>query len=131
DYVLVDDCNQHLDYGFFFSWITGDLEVNNKNGLRFVIPFDEVPKMCFSSNFPPNNLDPSLARRLLYIVFSDYYHFSLEDEYKESRSVSDDFDGKSLFKDFDEHQWNSYYNFLAECVSFFLSREEKVNPPMN
>jgi len=131
DYVLVDDCNQHLDYGFFFSWITGDLEVNNKNGLRFVIPFDEVPKMCFSSNYPPNNLDPSLARRLLYIVFSDYYHFNLEDEYRENRSVSDDFDGKSLFKDFDEHQWNTYYNFLAECVQFYLSREEKVSPPMN
>lgn len=131
DYVLVDDCNQYLDYGFFFSWITGDLEVNNKNGLRFVIPFDEVPKMCFSSNYPPNNLDPSLARRLLYIVFSDYYHHNLNDEYKESRSVSDDFDGKSLFKDFDEMQWNKFYNFCAECIQFYLSREDKVEPPMN
>lgn len=131
DYVLVDDCHQYLDYGFFFSWITGDLEVNNKNGLRFVVPFDKVPKMCFSSNYPPNNLDPSLARRLLYIVFSDYYHFNLGDEYNETRAVSDDFDGKSLFKDFDEMQWNKFYNFCAECISFFLSREEKVNPPMN
>lgn len=131
DYVLTDDCHQYLDYGFFFSWITGDLEVNNKNGLRFVIPFDDVPKLCFSSNYPPNNLDPSLARRLLYIVFSDYYHFNLNDEYNESRAVSDDFEGKSLFKDFDEFQWNMFYNFCAECISFFLSREEKVNPPMN
>lgn len=131
DYVLVDDCNQYLDYGFFFSWITGDLEVNNKNGLRFVIPFDDVPKMCFSSNYPPNNLDPSLARRLLYVVFSDYYHHNLNDEYRESRSVSDDFEGKSLFKDFDEMQWNKFYNFCAECIKFYLSREDKVEPPMN
>ena len=131
DYVLVDDCNQYLDYGFFFSWITGDLEVNNKNGLRFVIPFDQVPKMCFSSNYPPNNLDPSLARRLLYIVFSDYYHHNLNDEYNESRSVSDDFDGKSLFKDFDDMQWNKFYNFCAECIQFYLTREDKVEPPMN
>jgi hypothetical protein len=131
DYVLVDDCHQYLDYGFFFSWITGDLEVNNKNGLRFVIPFDQVPKICFSSNYPPNNLDPSLARRLLYIVFSDYYHHNLNDEYRESRSVSDDFNGKSLFKDFDEMQWNKFYNFCAECIQFYLSREEKVEPPMN
>lgn len=130
DYILVDDCNQYLDYGFFFSWITGDLEVNNKNGLRFVIPFDEVPKIAFSSNYPPNNLDPSLARRLLYIVFSDYYHFNLDEEYRETRAVSDDFDGKSLFKDFDDVQWNKFYNFMAECVRFFLSREDKVNPPM-
>lgn len=131
DYILVDDCHQNLDYGFFFSWITGDLEVNNKNGLRFVIPFDEVPKIAFSSNYPPNNLDPSLARRLLYIVYSDYYHFNLEDEYRESRAVSDDFGGKSLFKDFDEIQWNKFYNFLAECIQFYLSCEDKINPPMN
>jgi len=131
DFVLVDDCNQYLDYGFFFSWITGDLEVNNKNGLRFVVPFDQVPKMCFSSNYPPNNLDPSLSRRLLYIVFSDYYHHNLNDEYRETRSISDDFDGKSLFKDFDDMQWNRFYNFCAECIQFYLTRDEKVEPPMN
>lgn len=131
DYILVDDCHQYLDYGFFFSWITGDLEVNNKNGLRFVIPFDEVPKIAFSSNYPPNNLDPSLARRLLYIVFSDYYHFNLESEYNESRAVSDDFDGKSLFKDFDHAQWNKFYNFCAYAIQFYLANDEKVDPPMN
>jgi len=131
DYVLVDDCHQYMDFGFYYNWITGDLEVNNKSGLRFVIPFDDVPKMCFSSNYPPNNIDPSTARRILYTVFSDYYHHNLNDEYSETRAVSDDFEGKSLFKDFDELQWNRFYNFSAECISFYLSREEKVDPPMN
>lgn len=131
DYILVDDCNKNLDYGYFYSWITGDLEVNNKNGLRFVIPFDEVPKIAFSSNYPPAHLDPSLARRLLYIVFSDYYHFNMEDEYNESRAVSDDFEGKSLFKDFDELQKNKFYNFMAEGIGFYLRKDDKVNPPMN
>lgn len=130
DYVLVDDCHKNLDYGFFFPAITGDLEVNNKNGLRFVIPFDDVPKICFSSNYPPNNLDPSLSRRLLYIVYSDYYHYNQEDEYNESRSVSDDFEGKNLFKDFDDAQWNKFYNFCIYAIKFYLSQKEKIEPPM-
>lgn len=131
DYLFVDDCNQYLDYGFFFPAITGDLEVNNKNGLRFVIPFDQVPKIAFSSNYPPNNLDPSLSRRLLYTVFSDYYHFNMDGEYKESRSVSDDFDGSTLFKDFTEMEWNNFYNFCAQAVQFYLQRPYKVDPPMD
>jgi hypothetical protein len=36
-----------------------------------------------------------------------------------------------LFKDFDEMQWNKFYNFCAECIKFYLSREDKVEPPMN
>lgn len=131
DYIYVDDCHQNLDYGFFFPGITGDLEVNNKNGLRFVISFDDVPKICFSSNYPPNNLDPSLARRLLYTVFSDYYHYNHDGEYNETRSVSDDFNGRNLFKDFDDAQWNKYYNFCIYAIQFFLSTEnEKIDPPM-
>ncbi|MFB9055034.1 hypothetical protein ACFFVB_18280 [Formosa undariae] len=130
DYILVDDCNQYLDYGFFFSAITGDLEVNNKNGLRFVINFDKVPKMAFSSNYPPNNLDPSLARRLLYVVFSDYYHFNQDNEYRESRSVSDDFNGKTLFKEWDTKEWNQFYNFCAQCIQFYLAQNKKIDPPM-
>jgi len=130
DFLFVDDCNQYLDYGFFFPAITGDLEVNNKNGLRFIIPFDDVFKIAFSSNYPPNNLDPSLSRRLLYTIFSDYYHFNMDGEYKESRAISDDFDGATLFKDFNEIQWNGFYNFCAQAVQFYLSRPEKVDPPM-
>lgn len=131
DYLMVDDCHRHMDYGFFFNAITGDLDVNNKNGLRFVIPFNKVPKLAFASNYPPNKLDPSLARRLLYGVFSDYYHYNKDGEYNETRTVGDDFEGKALFKDFTEQQWNHFYNFCAQCIKFYLSHDKKIDPPMN
>lgn len=131
DYILMDDCHQYTDYGFFYNWITAPLEVNNKGGLRFIIPYKDVGKLAFSSNFPPHNLDASLGRRLLYLVFSDYYHPNPEGEYNEERRVSDDFNGKKLFQDFDEKQWNMFFNFCAECVQFYLSHPKKINPPMN
>jgi len=130
DYLLVDDCHAYMDYGFFFNAITGDLDVNNKNGLRYIIPFAKSPKVAFASNFPPNNLDPSLERRLLFVVFSDYYHYNKDGEYNQTRIISDDFDGKSLFLDFDEKQWNKVLNFLAQCLQFYLSQTGKIDPPM-
>jgi hypothetical protein len=131
DYILVDDATQYLNFDFFFSEITGSLKVNPKNGSPFEIPFEKSPKFIFTSNFALRNVDPSTARRLLITVFSDYYHGLNEEEYKQVRKVSDDFDGKNLFTDFDWKQYNHYYNFCAQCIQFYLSTEEKINPPMD
>lgn len=130
DYTLVDDCHQYLDYGFFYNAITGDLDVNNKQGMRYIIPFDKSPKIGFASNFPPNNMDPSLERRLLFIVFSDYYHYNKDGEYEQTRTISDDFENKTLFKDFTENDWNDFLNFCGQAISFYLSQNEKIDPPM-
>lgn len=132
DYILIDDATQYLDFDFFFSEITGSLKVNPKNGSPFEIPFEKSPKFVFTSNFAMRNMDPSTARRLLITVFSDYYHSSMDDEeYREVRKVSDDFGGRNLFTDFNEKEFNQYYNFCAQCVQFFLSTNEKIDPPMD
>jgi len=131
DYVLIDDATQYLNFDFFFSEITGSLKVNPKNGSPFEIPFEKSPKFCFTSNFAMRNMDPSTSRRLLLSVFSDYYHSNDDDEYKQVRKVSDDFGGKNLFTDFDYKQHNHYFNFIGQCVMYFLGEEEKLNPPMD
>lgn len=131
DYIMIDDASQYLKFDFFFSEITGSLKVNPKNAQPYEIPFSKAPKFVISSNFTIRDADPSTARRLLYVVFSDYYHFNKDDEYKQVRQVSDDFGGRNLFKDFTEAEWNAYYNFCAQCVQFFLAHPDKVNPPMD
>jgi len=131
DYVFIDDAHQYLDFNFFFSEITGSLKVNPKNGKPYEIPFDKAPKFIITSNFTARDLDPSTERRLLYTVFSDYYHYNSNDEYNQIRQVSDDFGGKNLFRDFDANQWNKYFNFLAYCIKFFLEHSAKVEPPMD
>jgi hypothetical protein len=131
DYIMIDDSSQYLKFDFFFSEITGSLKVNPKNAQPFEIPFSKAPKFIISSNFTIRDADPSTARRLLYTVFSDYYHFNKDDEYKQERQVSADFGGRNLFKDFTEAEWNAYYNFCAQCTQFFLAHPYKVNPPMD
>lgn len=131
DYIFIDDATQYLQFDFFFSEITGSLKVNPKNAMPFEIPFPKAPKFAITSNFTMLNFDPSTARRLLLVVFSDWYHYNSNDEYKEARQVSDDFGGKNLFRDFDDYQWNAFYNLLASTLQFFLRWPTKINPPMD
>ena len=64
------------------------------------------------------------------MVFSDWYHYNKDGEYKETRIVSDDFEGKSLFLDFTDAQWNDTFNFFAQCLQFYLGQNQKFDPPM-
>lgn len=128
DYVLIDDANRYLNFDFFFSALTGEMTVNPKHGKQYVIPFEDVPKLAITSNFTLRHLDPSTERRLLYMVFSDYYHFNKDNEYQESRSPYDEFK-KNLFQDFTKSEWNSFFNVMAHCLKTYLSFP-KIDPPM-
>lgn len=130
-YMIIDDAYQHLNFGRFFGMITGETEVNPKGLKRFSLAFEESPKMAMTINYMLKQNDPSTERRLLYTVFSDYYHFNKQGEYKQERIVSSDFNGKDLFADFDKRQWNLFYNFCARCLQFYLASPRKVEPPMD
>lgn len=133
DYILVDDADEYLNFGFFFNALQGDMEVNPKNNQSYEIPFEHVPKFCITSNFTLRKIDPSTEGRILYTVFSDYYHVMTEGEdYTEDFSIRDDF-GLNLFLDYTPEQWNNDFNFFANCLQFYLSvpREMKINPPLD
>ncbi len=133
--LLFDDCNRYFQTGSFYELITGDMTVNPKNNKIFTISFEDSPKICFTTNFVPREFDPSSERRLLYMVFSDYYHQATADnDYLQTRSVRDDF-GKDLFDAFyTPEEWNQDINFLAQCCHFYLSicnESIKIQPPMD
>ncbi|HCC51465.1 MAG TPA: hypothetical protein DEQ30_04915 [Porphyromonadaceae bacterium] len=133
-YILVDDADAYTPFSFFFDIVTGDLTVNPKNTKSYTIPFERSPKFCITSNFVLRNIDPSTSRRILYAVFSDYYHEKTDDNgYKETRTIYDDFQ-KNLFREgYTEYEWNADINFLVECCQFYLSvikDDIKLQPPM-
>lgn len=131
DYILFDDAHKYFSIDFFFSEITDGMRVNPKHGKPFEIPFVDSPKFVVTSNFAPT-LDRSAQRRILLTVFSDYYHSALEDddEYTSAYSVADDFDGKQMFTDWDDAEYNRYMNFIIQCVQFYLRHPDPVHPPM-
>lgn len=129
DLVLTEDMDAYFRLHRYLNFITDDMNVNPKGGTPYLIPYSESPKLAGSSNFGVNNIDGTLLRRLLFCSISDYYH-EKGDRYNETRQVSDDFNGKRLLSDFTHQDWETYYNFCAQCVQFYLSRTEKLNPPL-
>lgn len=134
DFVLVDDCDRYLNLGQFYDNITSDMTVNPKNNHVFTIPFKDSPKFAFTTNYVPNNFDPSSEARTLYMVFSDWYHQKTEDnDYLETRSIMDDFHKTLYADDYTEEEWNNDFNFWIQCCRAYLSIAEKgmkPQPPM-
>lgn len=129
DAIIVDDAHYSLNFGFFFSTLTGILRVNPKHGKSFEIPFKQSPKLVVTTNFVPTTLDPSTLRRLQLMVYSDYYHKKTE-EYQENRELIDDFGGKRMFDEkFSYEDYNLFYNFCLQCLQFYLSSSERHEAP--
>jgi hypothetical protein len=134
DFILIDDSNKYLNFNFFFSNVTGMMNVNPKFRDSYEIPFVQSPKIAISSNYTLNNIDSSTERRILYMVYSDWYHQRTETNgYLETRTIFDDFK-KDLHRDkYTEEEWNDDINCIIDCEQFYLTTIEKavkLQPPM-
>ncbi|MGB8705300.1 MAG: hypothetical protein WCD31_09745, partial [Gillisia sp.] len=128
DYVLFDDLDARFPFSKLFSDLTGDLPVNPKHGKQYLVPFEESPKFAVTSNFGLFKADSSTNRRILYTVYSDYYHYKSDEDATEHNPAKDM--GKVLFTQFNEQEWNDFFNFSAEALKFYIGENNKINPPM-
>ncbi|GAB3255926.1 hypothetical protein GCM10027347_17410 [Larkinella harenae] len=129
DIVHMEDAAENLPFGFFYAPLTSATTINPKQKRSFELEYAVSPKWLFDTNFGDRYTDPSSRRRKLYVAFSDYYHENTGD-YRESRSPADEF-GLNLFDDFDETEWNRFYNFMAQCLKFYLGCQEKLEAPLS
>ena len=132
--LLVDDISKAVRMEMFYDNITSDMTVNPKNNQSYNIPYNESPKIAFTTNYVPNNFDASTMARLLPMVFSDYYHEKTEESnYRTSYSIRDDFNKDLFGVDYTEEEWNADHNFLLQCEKFYLKAIQsgaKLLPPM-
>lgn len=78
-------------------------------------------------------MTPSTKRRLLVYHNSDYYHEATEEnDYPFSRKIADDFGGKNILtREATNEEWNNDYNFMLQCLQFYLSQTEKIEAPLD
>lgn len=131
-YIFLEDAHEYLDLTFLYTDVTGNIGVNPKGKQPYTIPFKKAGKISVTTNYGIKNADQlSTKRRILYTVFSDFYHAKDEvGEYREHHDPSIDF-GKQLIDDFNEEEFNLFYNTAAYALSFFLSAKKKVSPAMD
>lgn len=131
-FVLFDDLLPYQPMEYFYNMITDNFIANQKGGVKYNIPFDDSAKVGATTNFAPEMLS-STKRRLLVYYNSDYYHEKTEDnKYPFSRKISDDFNDKNILtKEYSSKEWNLDYNFMLQCVQFYLQQKEKIEAPMD
>lgn len=134
DLIIVDECHKNLNFDFFFGKITGNFRAEAKGDHPFEIPFARSPKFAFGTNYTIRRTDPSTMGRIWPQIFSDYYHEKTsQNDYLETRKISDDFGCNLMGTEYPEQDWQADIAFLLQCVRFYLSlpaAERKILPPM-
>ncbi|MFN3908265.1 MAG: hypothetical protein ACK4JX_04460 [Flavobacterium sp.] len=130
-FVLFDDLPPYQDLEYFYNMIADNFSANQKGGVIYNMPFDDSPKVGATTNFAPDMI-PSTKRRLLVYHNSDYYHEATDDNnYQFSRKISDDFNCDLFDKDYSESDWNHDFNFMLQCLQFYLKQDQKIEAPIS
>ena len=133
--VFIDECPRKFNYNFIYGMVSGDFRVEEKNRHSFVIPFARSPKFALATNFILSRHDPSTEGRIWPLPFSDYYHVKTpQNDYRESRSIRDDFGRNLMGTEYDERDWQLDLAFMTQCVRFYLSlkpEQRRIMPPLS
>lgn len=133
--VFIDECPLRFNYNFIYGMVSGDFRVEEKNRHSFVIPFDQSPKFVLATNYTLSRHDPSTEGRIWPLPFSDYYHVKTpKNDYRETRTIRDDFGKNLMGTEYDEKEWQLDFAFMIQCVRFYLSLkpgERRIMPPLS
>lgn len=129
EHGFIDDVKETVDLHRFMPKVTGDFEVRSLYSDTQIIPFEESPKMGFTSNHGIKKFDSSLRRRTWFNAFSDYYHPEDRSINRPEKSPLTEF-GKNLLTDYTSDEMNRFYNFMLQCIHVYLKFRCRINPPM-
>lgn len=130
DLIHFEDWDEYLNFERLYNVLTSSVPVNTK-GLQSVnYSYEDYGKILIDTNFGDRYMSGSAKGRKLWSVFGDYYHEDLE-HYREVRTPQTEL-GHRMFDDWNEDQWNAFYNFMAQCLQFYLGMSDlgiKIDPP--
>ena len=133
DIIHFEDTGGDFKFQVVYAIIDGGVTVNRKNEGSYTIPYQDAPNIVMCSNYAPPDNSPSTRRRLIPVIFSDYYHYSVDNAYNETRQVKDDFGGDLFGKKYTEEDYNADCNFLVDCLQLFMTMKAEgqvCQPPL-
>lgn len=119
--MVIDDVPENFDFEKIFPLITEKAVVERKYENKFIIPFDESPKVLITTNYTVEGTSSSHKRRKV--------EFILSETYKADYSPEDKF-GHLLYVEWDYKEWLNFYLFMVYCVQEFL-KKGIVEPSFN
>jgi hypothetical protein len=114
--LSIEDVRQKVDFEGFYSIITEGITVEKKNKDELYIPFEDSPKIVFTTNYSIPSTGNHAKRRQRVFEFSNYF--------SPAHTPEDEF-GHQLFNDWDKDEWNRFYNLMFFCVQAYMQEGVK------
>lgn len=114
--IFIDDVAKGFKFTSVFSMITGAIQCNKKNKPQVIMPFEDAPKLFFTSNYSIGGMDASSMRRK--------YEFPVVKYFGIDRAPVDEF-GRPFFQGWDRAEWLKFDNFIVQCCQKYLADDDK------
>lgn len=124
DILAYDDLGKEVSLEAFFASLTSGIEVEKKRQQSFMIPYESMPKIIFTSNYyikgPGGSSD--LRRRLEFEVANFF----------DNKNTPEGYFGNRFFgRDWDDKEWARFYLFMMSCVEVYLENGVIQPEPLN
>ncbi len=111
--LTIDDVPKNFDFEKIFPLITEKTVIERKYENKFIIPFEESPKVIITTNYTVEGTSGSHKRRKVEFILAETFSadYTPEDKF-----------GHLLFTEWNDDEWMKFYMFMAYCVQEFLKK---------
>ena len=109
--LFYDDVKRNFEFERLFSQITEGITIEYKNQGAVKLPVQDSPKLVISTNYTVQTEGGSFERRVFEVEFSSFFN---------STNTPLDFFGSMLFEDWTDLEWARFYNYMINCLQFYL-----------
>jgi hypothetical protein len=109
--LVFDDVEKNFNFEKLFSLITEGITLEYKNQGAVQIPVADSPKLLITTNYTINGNGGSFERRKVEMEMSSYFN--------ENNTPLDVFK-HMLFDDWDKNEWKRFYNYMINCIQYYL-----------
>jgi hypothetical protein len=109
--LVFDDVNKNFKFENLFSVITEGITLEKKNKDAIKVPVSKSPKIIITTNYTIGGIGGSFERRKWELEFSSYF--------SERYTPLNEF-GRMLFDEWDDSEWILFYNYMINCLQFYL-----------
>jgi hypothetical protein len=120
--LAFDDVKRNFEFERLFSLITEGITIEYKNKGAIKLPVSESPKILISTNYTIKTEGGSFLRRIFEVELSSYFghHYTPIDEF-----------GCMLFEDWNDEEWQRFYQFMINCIQYYLQNGLVYTKPKN
>jgi len=119
--LIIDDVPKNFEFEKIFPLITEKAVIERKYENKFIVPFEDSPKIVITTNYTVEGKGSSHKRRKVEFILSEAFNseYSPEDKF-----------GHLLLIEWDDREWHKYYRFIIFCVQEFL-KKGLIEPSFN